>query len=127
MFPQTREIGIDQAWCGVLGVRRDWIPTIGYDPGSGLGGAGGYVGSGVATTNLAGRTLRDLVLGEQTELTGLPLVNRHGRDWEPEPLRFIGTQLVYGLYRAADRHETSSGEAHDSPLADAANLISGRH
>jgi glycine/D-amino acid oxidase-like deaminating enzyme len=127
MFPQTREVGIDQAWCGVLGVRRDWIPTIGYDPGSGLGGAGGYVGSGVATTNLAGRTLRDLILGQPTELTGLPFVNRHGRNWEPEPLRFIGTQLVYGLYRAADRHETSTGESHDSPLAHAANLIAGRH
>ena len=126
MFPQTVGVGIDQAWCGVLGVRRDWIPTIGHDPGTGIGGAGGYVGNGVAVTNLAGRTLRDLVLGRATELTRLPLVNRHGRDWEPEPLRFIGTQLVYGLYRAADRHETAGGEPHDSPLARAANLIAGR-
>jgi glycine/D-amino acid oxidase-like deaminating enzyme len=126
MFPQTRDIGIDQAWCGVLGVRRDWIPAIGYDPDSGLGGAGGYVGNGVAVTNLAGRTLRDLVLGDTTELTGLPFVNHHGRDWEFEPLRFIGTQLVYGLYRGADRHETARGEAHDSPLARAADLIAGR-
>ena len=31
--------------------------------------AGAYVGDGVATTNLAGRTLRDLILGEQSELT----------------------------------------------------------
>src|SRR6201995_3125820 len=85
MFPQTVGVGVDQAWCGVLGVRRDWIPTIGYDPGSGIGGAGGYVGNGVAVTNLAGRTLRDLVLGHNTELTALPLVNRHGRAWEPEP------------------------------------------
>jgi glycine/D-amino acid oxidase-like deaminating enzyme len=127
MFPRTIGVGIDQAWCGVLGVRRDWIPTIGYDPASGIGGAGGYVGNGVALTNLSGRTLRDLVLGHDTELTGLPLVNRHGRDWEPEPLRFIGTQLVYGLYRAADHHETDSGEARDSPLARAADLIAGRH
>jgi glycine/D-amino acid oxidase-like deaminating enzyme len=126
MFPQTRGVAIDQAWCGVLGVRRDWVPAIGYDPGSGIGGAGGYVGNGVAVTNLAGRTLRDLVLGEPTELTELPFVNRHGRDWEPEPLRFIGTQLVYGLYRGADRHETARGEAQDSPLARAADLISGR-
>jgi len=127
MFPQALGIGIDQAWCGVLGVRRDWIPTITYDPRSGLGGAGGYVGNGVAVTNLAGRTLRDLVLGRVTELTALPLVNHHGRDWEPEPLRFIGARLVYGLYRAADRHEGSSGRAGDSQLARAADLLSGRH
>jgi glycine/D-amino acid oxidase-like deaminating enzyme len=126
MFPDTVGVGIDQAWCGVLGVRRDWIPTIGYDPGAGIGGAGGYVGNGVAVTNLAGRTLCDLVLGHDTDLTGLPLVNRRARDWEPEPLRFIGTQLVYGLYRSADRHETARGEAYDSPLARAADLLAGR-
>ncbi len=126
MFPQTVGIGIDQAWCGVLGVRRDWTPAIGYDPASGLGGAGGYVGNGVTLTNLAGRTLRDLVLGESTSLTGLPFVNHHGRNWEPEPLRFAGTQLVYGLYRAADRHEARADKPGDSPLARAADLISGR-
>ena len=126
MFPETNGIGIDQAWCGVLGVHRDWTPRIAYDPASGIGEAGGYVGHGVAMTNLAGRTLRDLVLGERTELAELPLVNHRGRDWEPEPLRFIATQLVYGLYRGADRHETARGEPHDSPLARAANLISGR-
>jgi hypothetical protein len=70
--------------------------------------------------------LRDLVLGHDTELTRLPLVNRQCRDWEPEPLRFVGAQLVYGLYRAADRHETASGEPHDSPLARAADLLAGR-
>ena len=60
-------------------------------------------------------------------MTRLPLVNRHGRDWEPEPLRFIGAHLVYGLYRAADRRETANGEPHDSPLARAAGLLAGRH
>jgi glycine/D-amino acid oxidase-like deaminating enzyme len=127
MFPPSVGVGIDQAWCGVLGVRRDWIPTIGYDRVAGIGGAGGYVGNGVAVANLAGRTLRDLVLGRDTDLTTLPLVNRHGRDWEPEPLRFIGTQLVYGLYRAADRHEMAGDAARDSPLARAADLLAGRH
>lgn len=126
MFPQTKAVAIEQAWCGVLGVRRDWTPVIAYDRTSGIGGAGGYVGNGVAVANFAGRTLRDLVLGERTELTELPFVNHHGRDWEPEPLRFIGTQLVYGLYRAADRQETARGEPRDSPLARAAELISGR-
>ena len=36
------------------------------DPATGLGWAGGYVGDGVAATNLAGRTLADLVTGRAT-------------------------------------------------------------
>jgi glycine/D-amino acid oxidase-like deaminating enzyme len=126
MFPVTAEVGVDQAWCGVLGVRRDWIPTVAYDPATGLGMAGGYVGSGVAATNLAARILRDLVLGEQTELTRLPWVRDHPRSWEPEPLRWLGARLVYGLYRAADRQESAADDPRLSPLARLANLISGR-
>jgi glycine/D-amino acid oxidase-like deaminating enzyme len=122
----VRGVGIDHAWCGVLGVPRDWSPSVTLDRESGVGMAGGYVGNGVATTNLAGRTLRDLVLGRSTELTALPWVGKAARAWEPEPLRFIGSRLVYGLYRAADRREMARGSSASSRLAHAASLISGR-
>ncbi len=56
-FPATKSARIDHAWSGVLGVPRDWAATVGLDPQTGLAWAGGYVGTGVATTNLAGRTL----------------------------------------------------------------------
>ena len=56
--------------------------------------AGAYVGDGVSTTNLAGRTLRDLILGRETELTGLPWVNHRSKPWEPEPLRWIGVNAA---------------------------------
>lgn len=42
------------------------------DRGTGLGSAGGYVGSGLTATNLVGRTLADLVLGNDYDLTDLP-------------------------------------------------------
>jgi glycine/D-amino acid oxidase-like deaminating enzyme len=126
MFPAVAELPIDQAWCGVLGVRRDWIPTVAYDPATGLGQAGGYVGSGVAAANLAARVLRDLVLGEKTELTRLPWVRARPRSWEPEPLRWLGARLVYGLYRAADHHETASDDPRLSSWARLADLIAGR-
>ena len=125
LFPDVRSVPIAHAWCGVLGVPRDWYPTVRLDRASGLGTAGGYVGHGVATSNLAGRTLRDLVLGEATELTALPWVGRRARHWEPEPLRWLGSRLVYGLYRAADRRE-ARGTSKNSALAHAADLISGR-
>ncbi len=124
LFPLTRELEVAGAWAGVLGVPRDWTPSVGLDPATGLGWAGGYVGEGVAAANLAGRTLRDLVLGEDTELTRLPWVGWQSPRWEPEPLRFAGIRGVYALYRAADRHEDRTGRP--SPLAALASVVAGR-
>ena len=126
MFPATREVPISHAWCGVLGVPRDWTATVDFDRTSGLGTAGGYVGSGLTTTNLAGRTLADLVLERDTELARLPWVGRRVRKWEPEPLRWLGVQAMYALYRAADRREVTRGLTKTSGLARLANKITGR-
>ncbi|MCP9977208.1 hypothetical protein LUX39_05960 [Actinomadura madurae] len=95
------------------------------DPATGLGHAGGYTGHGVASANLAGRTFRDLVLGEDTELTALPWVDRRVRRWEPEPLRWLGVHAMYALYRAADARESSAGSARTSSLALLADRITG--
>jgi glycine/D-amino acid oxidase-like deaminating enzyme len=126
MFPAAANVPIEHAWCGVLGVPRDWSPTVRLDRATGLGIAGGYVGHGVATTNLAGRTLRDLILDEQTELTELPWVGHTARKWEPEPFRWLGARLVYGLYRYADRRESASGAERTHAAARFADFISGR-
>jgi glycine/D-amino acid oxidase-like deaminating enzyme len=126
MFPAVRDIPIAQAWCGVLGVPRDWCATVVLDQSTGLGTAGGYVGSGLTTTNLAGRTLADLVLRRDTELTRLPWVGRRVRPWEPEPLRWLGVQAMYTLYRAADRREYKRELPATSKIARVANMITGR-
>ena len=85
MFPVTAEAGIEHAWCGVLGVPRDWCATVTMDPRTGLGWAGGYTGHGVAAANLAGRTLADLVRGVPSPLTTLPWVGHRSPRWEPDP------------------------------------------
>jgi glycine/D-amino acid oxidase-like deaminating enzyme len=105
MFPSVADTALDHAWSGVLGVPRDWCISVDADPRSGLAWAGGYVGEGVACANLAGRTLRDLILGERTNLTALPWVGRRPSRWEPEPLRWGAIRTVYSLYRRADRIE----------------------
>ena len=131
-FPSLAGVGIDHAWSGVLGVPRDWCATVTLDRSTGLGWAGGYVGSGVATTNLAARTLRDLVQfdsgqGGRTELTDLPWVGHKVRKWEPEPLRWLGVQGMYATYRAADRRERATFSAESSKLAQFADRVAGRH
>ena len=72
LFPATHDVRIEHAWCGVLGVPRDWCASVTFDPATGLGSAGGYVGSGLTTTFLAGRTLADLVLRRDSELVPCP-------------------------------------------------------
>ena len=125
LFPALRDAGIADGWAGVLGVTRDWSPSVGADPATGLAWAGGYAGDGVSTANLAGRTLRDLITGEDSELTRLPWVDWQARSWEPEPLRWLGVHSVYGLYRAADRAEERTNRP--SRLATVAGFIAGRH
>ncbi|MFE7440681.1 NAD(P)/FAD-dependent oxidoreductase [Streptomyces chartreusis] len=131
-FPSLAGVRVEHAWSGVLGVPRDWCATVTLDRTSGLGWAGGYVGSGVATANLAARTLRDLVQidsgqGVRTELTDLPWVGHKVRKWEPEPLRWLGVHGLYAAYRAADRRESSTPSAESSRAARLADRISGRH
>ncbi|WP_433700504.1 NAD(P)/FAD-dependent oxidoreductase [Nocardiopsis sp. CA-288880] len=127
MFPDVADVPVEHAWSGLLGVPRDWCPSVHMDTVSGLGWAGGYAGSGVAAANLAGRTLRDLVLGRRTELTRLPWVGHQVRGWEPEPLRWAGTRVVHGLYRTADRRESrTEDKGHTSRLAGIATRIARR-
>jgi len=125
MFPVTAEAGIEHAWCGVLGVPRDWCATVMMDPRTGLGWAGGYTGHGVAAANLAGRTLADLVRGVPSPLTILPWVGHRSPRWEPEPARWAGVRGLYALYRAADRLESAGRSPRTSLLARAGDLISG--
>ncbi|WP_445148700.1 NAD(P)/FAD-dependent oxidoreductase [Baekduia sp. Peel2402] len=124
LFPPLQSVRVDAAWHGVLGVPRDWAPAVGLDKATGIAHAGGYVGEGVAAANLAGRTLKDLILNEDTPLTRLPWVGPLARPWEPEPLRFAGVNAVYGLYRRADEREARTGRP--SLAAKLAGLIAGR-
>lgn len=124
-FPQVRDVPIAHAWSGVLGVPRNWRATVAYDAASGQGWAGGYVGTGVTATNLAGRTLADLVAGERTDRTTLPWVDQRARSWEPEPLRWLGIHGLYRAYGLADRLEARGGR-RTSWVATVADRISGR-
>ena len=109
MFPALEGAAVTHGWGGALGIARDWCASVGVDKETGLGWAGGYVGDGVTTTNLAGRTLRDLLLGHSTELTRLPWVGHRSRRWEPEPLRWLGINAGLRAMELADAEERRTG------------------
>jgi glycine/D-amino acid oxidase-like deaminating enzyme len=109
LFPVVTDAAITHRWGGALGIARDWTASVGLDPTTGLGWAGGYVGDGVSTTNLAGRTLADLLLGRDTDLTRLPWVGHTSRQWEPEPLRWLGINAGLRAMTWADQEEARTG------------------
>ena len=91
--------------------------SVGLDSLRGVAWGGGYVGDGVATANLAGRTLAQLITGRESDLTHLPWVGHRSRDWEPEPLRWLGVNGGRLLLTYADRAEARSGKPARSAKA----------
>ena len=110
LFP-SMDAAVTHRWGGPLGVPRDWHASVNYDPSTRIASAGGYVGDGLSTTNLAGRTLADLLTGADTELTRLPWVTHRSPSWEVEPLRFAGANAGMTAMAAADAEERLTARA----------------
>jgi len=104
-FPDLADAHITHRWGGALGVSRDWCPTVSIDRQKRLAWAGNYVGDGVATSNLAGRILRNLILGRDEQINTLALVNHRSPAWEPEPLRWLGVNSGLAAASLSDIEE----------------------
>ena len=109
LFPAAGDAAITHRWGGPIGVPRDWHSSVGLDQETGIAWAGGYVGDGVSTTNLAGRTIADLVTGGESDIVTLPWVGHSWRPWEPEPLRWLGINAGLLGIHLADRTEERRG------------------
>ncbi|MBS1265867.1 MAG: Gamma-glutamylputrescine oxidoreductase [Acidimicrobiaceae bacterium] len=109
LFPVLAGTGITHRWGGVLGIPRDWFPTVSLDRSAGLAHAGGYAGDGVAAAKLAGHTLAELITGTESERTDLPWVGHVSRRWAPEPFRWMGINSGLWAARSGDRAEARTG------------------
>lgn len=116
LFPFLADMAITHRWGGVLGVPRNWTPTVSTDIGRGVHRAGGYVGEGVAATNLAGRCLAHSIVGTGDDVTTLPWMRRPSRRWPVEPFRWLGISAGAWLFERADRREAAT----DRPAREAA-------
>jgi glycine/D-amino acid oxidase-like deaminating enzyme len=124
LFPMLRGVPVTHRWGGPLGIARDWHASVGLDRRTGLAWAGGYVGDGVSTANLAGRTLAALLLDQPSALAGLPWVGHRSRRWEPEPLRWLGANAGLRAMSWADAVEARHGRR--SRIASVAQAMIGR-
>lgn len=109
LFPALEDVTITHTWGGPIGITRDWCASVGLDQLTGIGWAGGYVGDGLSTTNLAGRTLAHLITGTDSELTRLPWVGHRSRRWAPEPFRWLGVNTGLRVMTWADKAEARTG------------------
>jgi glycine/D-amino acid oxidase-like deaminating enzyme len=113
LFPALGGTAVTHHWGGALGAARDWNCSARFDRRTGLASAGGYVGDGVATTHLAGRTLAALITGSvrdgDDEIVQLPWVGHRSRTWEPEPLRWLGVNAARVSAARADAVELRTG------------------
>lgn len=110
IFPAIDGVEFTHAWGGNLGIPRDWYPSVGYDRRTGLAHAGGYVGDGVATAHLAGRTLAVEIGDRDDSVRALPWAGRQSRKWEPEPFRWLGVNAGTVAFSIADQTEAASGK-----------------
>ncbi|ANA71978.1 TPA: NAD(P)/FAD-dependent oxidoreductase [Pseudomonas aeruginosa] len=108
LFPQLKDARISHTWGGNLGMARRFRPHMLLDRASGIALSGGYGGEGVGASNLGGRTLAALILGEDSELLRQPWVlGERPLDslarWEPEPCRWLGYNAIIRSFVHEDR------------------------
>jgi glycine/D-amino acid oxidase-like deaminating enzyme len=108
LFPFLEDVEVTHRWGGVLGVPRNWTPSVGHDRTRGVYRAGGYVGEGVAAANLAGRCLAHLIADTGDELTTLPWIRPASRRWPVEPFRWLGITTGAKMFELADRREAKN-------------------
>lgn len=108
LFPLLKDARISHTWGGNLGMARRFRPHMLLDHASGIALSGGYGGEGVGASNLGGRTLAALILGEDSELLRQPWVlGERPLDslarWEPEPCRWLGYNAIIRSFVHEDR------------------------
>jgi glycine/D-amino acid oxidase-like deaminating enzyme len=104
-FPAAADNAITHRWGGAFAVPRDWSMSIQLDRAAGIARAGGLAGHGLVASSLCGRTLADLILERDSELTSLPWVGHRSGRWEVEPARVVAQRLITTVLASADRVE----------------------
>jgi len=123
-FPALQGVRFTHAWGGPVGMPRDWMPMTVFNPDTKIASARGYTGQGVSTTNLTGRILAELISGKPSELSLLPIAQRHSPNWEHEPFRWLAVRYMQNAFlRIDEAREQGRAAPKDAPLAE----FLGRH
>jgi glycine/D-amino acid oxidase-like deaminating enzyme len=93
-FPALTGRRVTHAWGGPVDVSPTHIPMV-VPLGDGRTfAAAGYTGNGVGPSHMVGRTLASLALDRRDEYTSLPIVDPSPQRVPPEPLHWLGGELI---------------------------------
>lgn len=103
LFPQLKGIRITHRWGGPFSVTTNLTPALGYLGDKRAVYSIGCIGHGVSMSHLNAKTMCDLLLEKNTELTACPFVNRRVFPWPPEPVRIATVGAIRGYLKLEDR------------------------
>jgi glycine/D-amino acid oxidase-like deaminating enzyme len=111
LVPAARGAAVEYAWGGAVDRSVDGLPFFGVLPGKArvVYGAG-FSGNGVGPAVIGGRVMASLALRRDDEWSGCGLARGvpEGR-FPPEPIRYLGGQLVRRAVGRKERVETAGG------------------
>jgi glycine/D-amino acid oxidase-like deaminating enzyme len=111
LFPGLDGGAIAGEWGGPVDVSPNRLPVIATLPDGRTHYVYGFTGNGVGPSHLAGRILASIVLDARDELTGLALVEPARSPVPPEPLRYLGGELVRAALLRKEDREDAGGSA----------------
>ena len=114
LFPALRDIGFTHEWGGPVSVPLDMAPAIGYMGDKNVVYSLGCVGHGVSLTHLNGKTISDMILERQTELTDVFFVNRKTIPWPSGLLQNMAVKAIMGYMHWEDRRFDAPTASKDS-------------
>jgi glycine/D-amino acid oxidase-like deaminating enzyme len=106
-FPQLQGLRFTHGWGGVIDVCSRVSPFFGTALGGRVAYALGFTGGGVGPARFGANVCLDLLAGEQTERTALPIVGSKPVPWPPEPLR---AGVIAMTQRSMHKAQDNGGE-----------------
>jgi len=110
-FPALEGRRVTHAWGGPIDISPVHLPAFGTLAGGRAHYGFGYTGNGVGPAYLGGRILASLALDSRDELTRLALVEPASAPVPPEPLRWIGGNLIRSAFLRKEAIEERGGRA----------------
>ncbi len=124
-FPGIEGRRITHAWGGPIDVSPTHLPVVVPLPGGSAFAAAGYTGNGVGPSHLVARTLASLALDHRDEYSRLPIVDPSPQRVPPEPLHWLGGNLIRAGIMSKEHAESEHRRPHpvSSALAKVPELI----
>jgi glycine/D-amino acid oxidase-like deaminating enzyme len=111
-FPGLAGKRLTHAWGGPIDVSPTHIPVVVPLPGSRTFAAAGYTGNGVGPSHMVARTLASLALDRSDDYANLPFVDPSPQRVPPEPLHWLGGELIRRALTSKEQAELAGRHPH---------------